>query len=231
MRSLMPHLVEESYEALDALEVLNSALEAGGELEAPYAHLQEELGDLVFQVVFHARLADEEGRFDLADVLDGVRTSWCTATPTSSATSTPRPLTSWPRTGRRSRRAEKGRSVTEGIPAGLPALMRHTKLRRKATAVGLEPEPSPRASSSASWRALDGRARRCRPPASRRRRGFLRRALARCGRRAARRRGRAGATPRRGPGAGAARPGDALRAEILAAEGVRPERGATMHRG
>ena len=36
------------------------------------AHLQEELGDLLFQIVFHARLADEEGQFDLADVARGV---------------------------------------------------------------------------------------------------------------------------------------------------------------
>ena len=61
--SLMPHLVEECYEVLDAL----SALGGTGATDDAGAHLQEELGDLLFQIVFHARLADEEGRFDLAD--------------------------------------------------------------------------------------------------------------------------------------------------------------------
>ena len=64
--SLMPHLVEESYEVLDALADL--AERPMAPTPTPYAHLQEELGDLLFQIVFHARLADEAGQFDLADV-------------------------------------------------------------------------------------------------------------------------------------------------------------------
>ncbi len=66
--SLMPHLVEECYEVLDAL----AALDGRDAAAAAYAHLQEELGDLLFQIVFHARLADEEGQFDLGDVARGV---------------------------------------------------------------------------------------------------------------------------------------------------------------
>ncbi len=62
--SLMPHLVEESYEVLDALADLTE----GDAPDDAYAHLEEELGDLLFQIVFHARLADEAGQFDLADV-------------------------------------------------------------------------------------------------------------------------------------------------------------------
>ncbi len=58
--SLMPHLVEESYEVLDAL----AALAVAPDPAAAYVHLEEELGDLLFQIVFHARLADEEGAFD-----------------------------------------------------------------------------------------------------------------------------------------------------------------------
>ena len=67
-------------------------------------------------------------------------TSWCTGTRTCSATSTPTTRTRSSRTGRRSRRARRaGSSVTEGIPAALPALMLTTKLARKARSVGLEP--------------------------------------------------------------------------------------------
>ncbi len=68
----MPHLVEESYEVLDALaEVDGPDGDGAGDADA-YAHLEEELGDLLFQIVFHARLADEAGHFDLADVARGV---------------------------------------------------------------------------------------------------------------------------------------------------------------
>jgi uncharacterized protein YabN with tetrapyrrole methylase and pyrophosphatase domain len=62
--SLMPHLVEESYGMLDApAEVDGPDADA-----AAYAHVEEELGELLFQTVFHDRLADEAGRFDLAAV-------------------------------------------------------------------------------------------------------------------------------------------------------------------
>src|SRR5665213_2752448 len=58
-RSLRPHLLEETYEVLEAID--------GGDME----HLEEEHGDLLFQAVFHATLAAEEGEFTLADVAQG----------------------------------------------------------------------------------------------------------------------------------------------------------------
>jgi tetrapyrrole methylase family protein/MazG family protein len=134
--SLMPHLVEESYEVLDALAALN---DRGGS-EAAYAHLEEELGDLLFQIVFHARLAREEDRFDLADVARGVHDKLVHRHPhvfgDVDATGTEQVVANWEEI----KRSEKGRrSVTEGIPLGLPALMLTAKLARKARAVGLEP--------------------------------------------------------------------------------------------
>ena len=129
-------------EALDALEELTHALEHGEGIDEAYEHAAEELGDVVFQVVFHAYLASEEGRFDLTDVLDGVRTKLISRHPHVFAdvvAETPDEVAAnWEDL----KRAEKGRaSVTEGIPAALPALVRFTKLRRKANAVGLaEPE-------------------------------------------------------------------------------------------
>ena len=140
--SLTRHLLEEAYEALDALEELTHALEHGEGIDEAYEHAAEELGDVVFQVVFHAYLASEEGRFDLTDVLDGVRTKLISRHPHVFAdvvAETPDEVAAnWEDL----KRAEKGRaSVTEGIPAALPALVRFTKLRRKANAVGLaEPE-------------------------------------------------------------------------------------------
>src|SRR6202020_2586915 len=105
------------------------------------AHLQEELGDLLFQIVFHARLADEEGKFDLADVARGVHDKLVHRPPHvfgyRHAGTPEQVVTNWEAI----KKAEKGRrSVPEGIPSGLPALMLTTKLVRKARAVGVEPD-------------------------------------------------------------------------------------------
>ncbi len=131
--SLMPHLTEESYEVLDALAALDSSPEAS-------AHLEEELGDLLFQIVFHARLAREEDRFDLGDVARGVHDKLIHRHPHvfgDAVVSGPEQvLANWETI----KKTEKGRSsVTEGIPLGLPALMLVAKLSRKARAIGLEP--------------------------------------------------------------------------------------------
>jgi MazG family protein len=134
--SLMPHLVEESYEVLDAL----GELEESGGSAAAYAHLEEELGDLLFQIVFHARLAREEDRFDLAAVARGVHDKLVHRHPhvfgDVEARGADEVVANWEEI----KRQEKGRrSVTEGIPLGLPALMLTAKLARKARSVGLEP--------------------------------------------------------------------------------------------
>jgi tetrapyrrole methylase family protein/MazG family protein len=68
-RSLTRHLVEETYEVLDAIAFLERARDQDtGEEARAWDDLEEELGDLLFQVMFHARLAAEEGAFDLAQV-------------------------------------------------------------------------------------------------------------------------------------------------------------------
>jgi MazG family protein len=143
--SLMPHLLEESYEVLDALGELHAA-EAGGEswrLAASAGHLEEELGDLLFQIVFHARLAEEAGRFTLADVARGVHDKLVHRHPhvfgDVDAATADVVRANWEEI----KREEKGRSsVTEGIPADLPALLLSTKLQRKAHSVGMS-EPAP----------------------------------------------------------------------------------------
>ncbi|MEZ5226825.1 MAG: MazG nucleotide pyrophosphohydrolase domain-containing protein [Acidimicrobiales bacterium] len=64
--SLRKYLVEESYEVLDAIDQLVDADD--DDVSAAYADLEEELGDLLFQVLFHAELAAEAGEFGIADV-------------------------------------------------------------------------------------------------------------------------------------------------------------------
>jgi MazG family protein len=160
--SLMPHLVEECYEVLDAL----AAVGAGEDPRAP-AHLEEELGDLLFQIVFHARLADEDGQFDLAGVARTVHDKLVHRHPhafgDTEADSAAQVLSNWEEI----KKSEKGRaSVTEGIPMGLPALMLTSKLARKARAVGLEPgDPSSVSDSAARLAGLSARAARATPDA------------------------------------------------------------------
>ena len=102
------------------------------------AHLEEELGDLLFQVYFHATLAAEAGRFTLADVARGVHDKLVSRHPHvfgEVTADTPEQVASnWEAL----KLAEKGRtSVTEGIPAALPSLALAAKLQRKALAVGM----------------------------------------------------------------------------------------------
>ncbi len=142
--SLGRHLLEEAYEALDAIEVL-----AAAEPDVPaatVAHLEEELGDLLFQVVFHAVLGAEEGRFTLADVARTVHDKLVARHPHvfgDAVAETPEAVAArWEVL----KKAEKGRaSVTEGIPATLPALALAAKLQRKAESLRLElPGPAER---------------------------------------------------------------------------------------
>ena len=133
--TLRPHLLEESYEVLDALGELE---DPGGADGSAFAHLEEELGDLLFQIVFHARLAEEEGRFTLADVARGVHDKLVHRHPhvfgDVNAATAEEVVSNWEEIKQR----EKGRSsVTDGIPNALPALLLSTKLQRKALAVNL----------------------------------------------------------------------------------------------
>ncbi len=137
--SLRRHLIEEAYELVDAIDGFDPDTGAGAD------HLEEELGDLLFQVVLHAAMAAEEGWFELADVARGVHDKLRDRHPhvfgpTSSdgdaAAVTIEELTvSW----EASKRTEKDRaSVMDGIAAGLPALALSEKVLKKAGSLGLE---------------------------------------------------------------------------------------------
>jgi tetrapyrrole methylase family protein/MazG family protein len=141
--SLARHLLEESYEVLEAIDEV-AAVDAPGPDAGPegeeraVAHLEEELGDLLFQVYFHAALATEAGRFTLADVARGVHDKLVSRHPHvfgDVTADTPEDVAAdW----EARKLAEKGRtSVTEGIPAALPALALAAKLLRKALVVGV----------------------------------------------------------------------------------------------
>jgi tetrapyrrole methylase family protein / MazG family protein len=131
--SLSRHLLEESYEVLEVLDHLD--VEAG----EGFDDLEEELGDLLFQIVFHSVLAAEEGQFTLADVARGVHDKLRDRHPHvfggPAAESLEQLSTDW----ELRKVAEKGRgSVMEGIPAALPALLYALKVQKKAASQGVD---------------------------------------------------------------------------------------------
>ena len=134
--SIAPYTIEEAYEVADAIE--------HGDRE----HLLEELGDLLFQVVFHARMAEERGWFDFSAVADGIRDKLVRRHPHlfAGATVAPEDLVRvWEeqkaqeRAASRARAAAAGASeVLAGVPRALPALTRAAKLGRRAARVGFD---------------------------------------------------------------------------------------------
>jgi len=129
--TLTRHLLEETYEVLEAIENLD---EPGG-----VDHLEEELGDLLFQVVFHATLAAEEGSFTLADVATGIHDKLVRRHPhvfgTVEAETAGQVMSNWEQI----KREEKGRaSIMDGIPGDLPSLLYAHKVQRKAASAGVE---------------------------------------------------------------------------------------------
>ncbi|MBV8981926.1 MAG: MazG family protein [Acidimicrobiia bacterium] len=135
-RTLTRHLLEETYEVLEAIENLD---EPGG-----VEHLEEELGDLLFQVVFHATLAAEEGAFTLADVATGIHDKLVLRHPhvfgTVEAETAGQVMQNWEQI----KREEKGRaSIMDGIPGDLPSLLYAHKVQRKAASTGVEVDAAP----------------------------------------------------------------------------------------
>jgi tetrapyrrole methylase family protein / MazG family protein len=132
-RTLTRHLLEETYEVLEAIENLD---QSGG-----VEHLEEELGDLLFQVVFHATLAAEEGSFTLADVATGIHDKLVRRHPhvfgTVEADTASQVMSNWEQI----KREEKGRaSIMDGIPGDLPSLLYAHKVQRKAASAGVDVE-------------------------------------------------------------------------------------------
>lgn len=145
-RSLVEYLIEESYEAVEAIET--------DDRDA----LREELGDVLLQVVFHARIAQEspEAPFSIDDVAQGIVDKLVSRHPhvfgDETADSAAHVEARW----QQMKAAEKGReSVTDGVPEGLPALLLAQKLLRRATNGGVAVEVStPESKVAAAW-ALD----------------------------------------------------------------------------
>ncbi len=133
--SLRPHLLEEAYETLEALD--------SGDLD----RLRDELGDLLFQVAIHAQLAHEEGAFDLADVARRLSEKLVRRHPhvfEGVAIEGGDLLAQWERIKREERAevpesAKDAQSVLGGVPKDLPALFAAERLQERAARVRMVP--------------------------------------------------------------------------------------------
>jgi ATP diphosphatase len=129
--SIAPHTIEEAYELADAIE------------HGDPDKVREELGDLLFQVVFQARIAEEQGLFDFDDVAATIAGKLERRHPhvfgTASVQSAAEQTVAWEAHKAAERRAAGGEDgALDGIALGLPALTRATKLGRRAAGVGFD---------------------------------------------------------------------------------------------
>ena len=128
--SIRRNMLEEAYEVAEAID------------QKDPAHMKEELGDVLLQVVFHARMAQEEGEFDFSDVVDGICKKLVFRHPhvfgAAEAADPDAALTAW----EARKRAEKGQKTAgdalDGVARSLPALTRAEKIQDKARKVGFD---------------------------------------------------------------------------------------------
>jgi ATP diphosphatase len=128
-RSIAPYTLEEACEVVDAIE------------RADKTALQDELGDLLFQVVYHAQMASESGWFDFADVVQAICRKMVRRHPHVFAEEVihdaETQTDAWEAHKQRERGDDSG-SVLDGVALALPALMRAAKLQKKAAREGFD---------------------------------------------------------------------------------------------
>lgn len=128
--TIAPYTIEEAYEVADAID------------RADLSDLKAELGDLLFQVVFHARLAQEQGAFDFADVAAALVEKMERRHPhvfgeADIATAAAQTL-NWENQKAAERAAKGAASVLDDVPIALPSLRRAEKLTRRAARIGFD---------------------------------------------------------------------------------------------
>lgn len=128
--TIAPYTVEEAYEVADAIE--------RGDL----SDLKEELGDLLLQVVFHARMAQEQGAFDINDVATAISDKMIRRHPHVFGDHAYENLSAqvegWEALKAQERQAKAKHGVLDDVPTGLPALTRAVKLTKRAARVGFD---------------------------------------------------------------------------------------------
>ena len=128
--SIKPYLIEEAYELLEAIEEKNPD------------KIKEELGDLLFQIIFHAKLAEEQKEFDVFDVCLHVKEKMIRRHPhvfgNTEVSCSKEVLVRWEDIKRKEPKNADRKSTLDGIPKELPSLLRACRLQEKAARVGFD---------------------------------------------------------------------------------------------
>jgi len=128
--SIKPYLIEETYEVLEAID------------QKDPEKIKEELGDLLFQVIFHARIAEERNEFDIYDVMDTVHAKMIRRHPhvfdDKKVRNTKEVLKQWEAIKRSERKEEDRHKALYGVPFHLPGLVRAQRLQEKAARAGFD---------------------------------------------------------------------------------------------
>ncbi len=128
--TIAPYTIEEAYEVADAIA------------RRDFSALPDELGDLLFQVVYHARMAEEAGRFDFSDVARAIADKMVRRHPhvfgDAAARDAAAQSAAWEAQKFAERAARPENGVLAGVPAALPALTRARKLTARAARVGFD---------------------------------------------------------------------------------------------
>jgi tetrapyrrole methylase family protein/MazG family protein len=137
--SLVRNLVEETYELVEALSRLPVEAPAGRPDFVAYDDVEDELGDVLLQVLFHSTMAREAGAFDVEDVAERLREKLVRRHPhvfgEAEAATAQEVLQNWERI----KQDEKQRSsLMDDVPAGLPGMERAAKLQRRAATIGFD---------------------------------------------------------------------------------------------
>ena len=135
--SLRKHLLEESYEAISAID------------SGDFAHMREEFGDLLLQIVLHAQIADEEGRFNISQVIQGIHSKIVRRHPhvfgDLKLDGVDDVLANWEKLKEQERGGKKEeKGILDGVPAILPALSQAQEYQDRAARVGFD------------WNEIDG---------------------------------------------------------------------------
>ena len=134
--TIAPYTIEEAHEVSDAIE------------RKAWDELKDELGDLLFQSVFHAQIAKDLGLFDFDDVVNAISDKMVSRHPhvfgdESNKKSAEQQTADWEAVKAAERAAKSEKGVLDGVAMGLPALMRAVKLQKRAARVGFDwPETS-----------------------------------------------------------------------------------------
>jgi tetrapyrrole methylase family protein/MazG family protein len=128
--SLKPSLIEECYEVIEALD------------DGSPDKVKEELGDLLFQIIFHARIAEEKGAFTIQDVIGMIVEKMIRRHPhvfgDEKVSTSGEVLANWEEIKKKEKAHQERTSILDGIPQGMPALLRAQGIQKRAARVGFD---------------------------------------------------------------------------------------------